>query len=922
VGVVVDVTIDPSGADKGADQVEERLEGIAGKGRQVGKSLGDALAFGGKTREVIAQLDALDASIAREARALERIKGPARDYDQELETVNDLHERGKITTAEWANEVAKLNKQLAAAIPTLTEWDRKASDAAKAASMISVSKPGHGGGEHGGGGEHESFTGGLGKSFMGGAAEALTIGGAGALVAEGLKESINHWSEVREEEIQAGNALSKYYDTTKVTTEAIREQVMSQASLADKFETAGASARALNAAVEQQDELAESLHVKLGVAVAAYDAVRQATSDLYLTTQQQIDATRNLGRIMEMNNQPTSNAAEVMGRLQYSLQIGTMSSLDFQSIAKQYPDILKLWTDSTGKSAKELRQMAQDGKINTSVMRTFVDAIVRGDGVSANYAKRTLTVAQAMKDTGKNAYDAMIYVGDFNAKLEEEGEAFVTLDEQARRIALSYQKWTDDVKKANEEVAKGQALAALGFGLAANDRAGRDIKMVDEVVKTLKQAKQDLGDFQSQMKQGIVPRNQQSQIKLESLLGAVDPAGLASYKRILGDTLEPQRTFTRDMGTLNSFLHDGAISVSVYRQEVDKLFQAFAGADFAKLLDFQSKSRGALGDYSGQPSDQYSPSTFSPGDKNGEGAQFGTDYLEPRYKPSLPLDRVLNGNAETFATIGRPEDVSTNAEYIRQWEEMVQLKTELFEKSNKSEGSDLNADLARMEEQLKRNAEATKKWRDELAATHQQNKFIGEQIEMIGKDLGQYLVTAARTADMSWSKFLKGLEDQLGNLLDKIADAITQAAILYALTGSISGGMGAGVGGGYGGLLGWLSGGAHANGGEYTVPGYGPADSKRVLFDLTPGEQVLFVPPGAYRPTPSQLAANNAGGYGGMPSAWNGGAPNVNLRVVNQEHNPRGVLHELNSPEGEQVLLNFMQRNRGTARAILGIKGS
>jgi len=810
VAVSVDVVVDPAAAQEGIGTIADGLSSLEDKGKRTGAALADSLAKGTGADNVTRSFAALADAIDEEAAALAKIRAPARDFDRELAAIDKLQRDGKISTSEWAAAVAQLNKQLAAS--PLEEYNRKAREAIKqqnaARASNTIGLP-----------NAPSASGPTARGMIGGALDSkidagmLAAAGAAGLLGNALLSSVNHWAEMREAARQATNVLTKYYDTT--------EQA--------------------NAALSEQRDLALSLHTSLGSAVGAYDAVRQATSALYLTSQQQIDVTRNLGRIMEMNGKPLSEAAGVMERLQYAIEVGSMSLLDFQSIAKNYPDILALWTKATDKSTKELRQMAQDGKLNTTVIRQFVDAIQKGDGVLQNYAKRTLTIDQAMQSTGKNAFDAAKYVLEFNRQIGEESKpAALSAEEAVMRVANSYKKLFDDVKKANEEVAKGQAIAALGFGAAALDRAGRDIKTAKDVIDTVKQAREDLTSLRQQINEGIVPRNAQSRSKLEGLQQAIDPEGFASYKRIVGDILEPQRLFSLDLATLNRLMDRGAINTKQYADELDKLRKQYNQFDPAAARQAASLSARF-------PRENFDEKTFWNQGQDPEAAKRGFMKL-----------------------FGVAQDAP------KAMTDQIMMLGDAFARAD---------------------AEAQK-----LSETQE---YIAGAMRDTVDSFADQLVDTAQEANESWASWGH-------STLDMIERMIVKGALMQAVFGSPNGSA---IDGKFGGVWGALFGGSHATGGEYTVPGHGGPDSRRVMFNLTPGERVLFVPPGAYRPQPGQgYAAPTTGGGGGM------GAPtSVNVRAVYQGMSPRDLLQALDGPDGRTVLLGHFQQSRSEIRAILGI---
>jgi hypothetical protein len=95
-------------------------------------------------------------------------------------------------------------------------------------------------------------------------------------------------------------------------------------------------------------------------------------------------------------------------------------------------------------------------------------------------------------------------------------------------------------------------------------------------------------------------------------------------------------------------------------------------------------------------------------------------------------------------------------------------------------------------------------------------------------------------------------------------------------------------------------------GGEFTVGGSGGADSQMVAFRASPGEKVAVS-------TPTQIRKGDpgAGDKGGSQPAQ------ISQRIINVM-DPAILGDFLAAPEGEQVLINFMQRNSDTVRQIVG----
>jgi TP901 family phage tail tape measure protein len=120
------------------------------------------------------------------------------------------------------------------------------------------------------------------------------------------------------------------------------------------------------------------------------------------------------------------------------------------------------------------------------------------------------------------------------------------------------------------------------------------------------------------------------------------------------------------------------------------------------------------------------------------------------------------------------------------------------------------------------------------------------------------------------------------------------------LLGGLGGGLGGGGGGGFGGL-GKLLG--FQNGGSGMVTGAGGTDSSLVAFRATPGERVDISTPGQQRNS----------GRGQEPTIVQAPAPNVMVNI-----SPRDITNALAGSEGDDFIIQGLERNARSARAILG----
>lgn len=105
----------------------------------------------------------------------------------------------------------------------------------------------------------------------------------------------------------------------------------------------------------------------------------------------------------------------------------------------------------------------------------------------------------------------------------------------------------------------------------------------------------------------------------------------------------------------------------------------------------------------------------------------------------------------------------------------------------------------------------------------------------------------------------------------------------------------------FSGLAGGLGLPGFATGGQFTVGGQGGVDSQTVAFRATPGEQVTVTPPGQRAPAMA------------VPSV---ATPQMNVKVVNVL-DPSLVTEAMASEDGEEVVINVIQRNASTVRQAI-----
>ena len=160
-------------------------------------------------------------------------------------------------------------------------------------------------------------------------------------------------------------------------------------------------------------------------------------------------------------------------------------------------------------------------------------------------------------------------------------------------------------------------------------------------------------------------------------------------------------------------------------------------------------------------------------------------------------------------------------------------------------------------------------------------------------ELGTSFVDLLGGADDAFEGFAENLKATFKSLVDDLSKALLRLLVLKGIEAAL-------LGGGLSptavsGLVGGLP--KFQTGGSFRVGGAGGPDSQVVAFRATPGERVDITP------TARQAPAE---------------APSVNVSptIVNRIDS-RDVAESMNSPEGEEVFMNFVRLNPDSIKSIL-----
>lgn len=304
--------------------------------------------------------DALTASYDRQEAALDRLNAPLAQYrsamqnvDTEIDALDQLMADGRISTKEYADEVSRLNSELAKVKP----------GGAGAAKPMS-SATGLGGA--GGAGEDESGLnlGGM-MSSLGPAGQMLAsfttgIGGAVAgTIALGM--AIIHLGD---EYTELTNRVARFADGQHSADDIV----------SDNLKAAG------------------EVHASLSSTVDLYGKVAEGAQAMNLTEAETINMTKNIAEASQLAGKGMDGAGEAAQRLAYMMESGAVTTRDLRSLFREFPAIADAFTAATGKSRTELMAMATDGRINITQL---MGSLTQAGTISGQFASQNETVAAA-----------------------------------------------------------------------------------------------------------------------------------------------------------------------------------------------------------------------------------------------------------------------------------------------------------------------------------------------------------------------------------------------------------------------------------------------------------------------------------------------------------------------------------------------
>jgi len=397
------------------------------------KHLADEATVGtGTSDKLKAAYEAMLGTLAREADIIERVRGPMREYRADMDALESLYKRNKLSAAEYDDELQRLIKTQGT-MHGPTQEQQKA-----------------------GGPSVAGVAGGFASGGIQGALTALP----------GIGMLMGAVGQIREM-VQAYKELQDEYTT--LTNNAM------------KFVDAGHS---VNVVIDEQVAMSAKLHAKLATTIGLYDSVRDGTDSLNVSHAEQNRLLQSMGEAFILAGKGVENAGGLMEKFSYALSSGKMETRELKGIMREVPEIADIWTEHFGMTRVELTKALASGKIGTEDLMQAI--LAETSALDANYAKRKATNAELEEEFRQKeriiTQRQGIMPGSSGGAEGNEGEIYSRAQDEAierekERVVALKAKRDEMTKMVGTALEQNAALAATA---AAAERAGISIGEYDQ----------------------------------------------------------------------------------------------------------------------------------------------------------------------------------------------------------------------------------------------------------------------------------------------------------------------------------------------------------------------------------------------------------------------------------------------------------
>lgn len=811
--VSFDYTIVAHGDD--ADKVNKNIEAGVGRITTATATAGRAMetAFSGSglrdaqgqfvatavaSEQLRAHVDELTGQWEREDAVLERIKGPARDFQNDLKALNALHEQGTISTKEHEAELERMQSRMK-----------------------------EGGGE-GAVGKLEGVT---------GLATGLIAGGAAGEVVEfgkRIADMVEEGKRLHDEYINLSNSVQM-------------------------FATSGRSADGI---LTEQLQLSEELHGKLEPTIALYQRVAENSDRLGLSHESQIRLTRSLGEAVQLANHPIEDAAGLMAKFGQAMETGQLDARGMNAIIREAPALVDVWKNTFNESTEQILKDLKDHKKsledliqplikNGEVLDTMYDKRQRTNEQSK---EELITAAKLVSQQEGVSFQAALLAG----QLDEQGKAWLGVvdagqayDAMMRKVNATIESVTETAKTAQREFLGkmlddthslitgidqlgtefegiGRKMGALSdvWGTALGTQ-GKLIKASMEHASKVGEAKQSLETLHAEYKAGTI-NAMEYKAQSEALVTTIE-GGISTWRKLDKEINEPIRNLNEEMHTLQAMYASGAIDFDGFFNRMQKVSKALneqrAAVPLVPITLQTNIPSAEAGGFGGVDSSRFK-SIADEGEKRNLDAMVSGSKATQKF--SEDMTQLNNAEARHVITVdehaamvaklrARYDDIKTPQD---EWNRALEVASEKF-KAGMYDADQYERAIAKINAQFDHGmgqgiTNGLTKIREEMT-----NVAAVADKTMVDAfhNVEDAIVQAATTGKLSFDKFFADLEADFA----KLALRQIESSIAPGLFPSLP---------------------QHAGGAEWTVGGTQGTDNSLQAFWASPGETVTVTPSG------------------------------------------------------------------------------
>lgn len=171
--------------------------------------------------------------------------------------------------------------------------------------------------------------------------------------------------------------------------------------------------------------------------VGLYAKLERSTRDLGLSQSRLLNLTKDINKSFAISGASTEEASGSIRQLGQALASGVLRGDEFNSIAEQAPIIMEAVKAATGKTAGELRKLAETGALTAEILVKSLERYSKT--INREFATSTATFAQKLEISKNNAIKFVKENDSLTSSVENTGDAILFLSKNIDGVITSVQ---------------------------------------------------------------------------------------------------------------------------------------------------------------------------------------------------------------------------------------------------------------------------------------------------------------------------------------------------------------------------------------------------------------------------------------------------------------------------------------------------